>query len=135
MELPRFVTHDLDDNKKKDLPDSAVIAPEKFNKFSGLKDSVRRKNHKSEIQQSSDESILDNIYVKHETKYLTSLLKIENISSEWMQTIKDLAEVAVRMVSPEVRYKDDELDILTYVKVKCVSGGERTDCRHERIFF
>ena len=128
-ELPRFVTNDLD-NEVKERDPSTVVELE-TNRFSELKDSVKMRNQESLVsqQKSSDETILDKIYMKHETNYLTSLLKIENISQEWMQTIHDLAEIAVNTVSPEVRYKDDELDILTYVKVKCVTGGVRADCR------
>ena len=46
-----------------------------------------------------------------------------------METIHDLAKIAVNTVKPDVRYNDDELDILTYVKVKCVTGGARTESR------
>ena len=113
------------------MRDSAdiVVEPEKYNKFLELRDSVKSRDVGLVRQQTIKESILDKIYMKHETNYLTSLLKIENISQEWMETIHDLADIAVNTVKPEVRYKDDELDILTYVKVKCVTGAARTDCR------
>ena len=81
------------------------------------------------IQESVDKSELDQIYNDHENSYLDFLLKTENIPSSWKETMIHLADIAVSTVKPNVRYKNDETDILAYVKVKCVAGGDISECR------
>ena len=81
-------------------------------------------------QVGSDETdVLDNVYRQHEAEYLDTLLKIENIPDLWRDTIISLAERAVSTVVPSVRHHGDEMDLLTYVKVKCVAGGEMAQSR------
>jgi len=80
-------------------------------------------------QENLDKSQLDSVYMKHENNYLDLLLKDQNIPSTWKETIIKLADTAVKTVKPNVRYKGDEMDILAYVKVKCVAGGDISECR------
>ena len=72
---------------------------------------------------------LDAVYRKHEAAYLTTLLEAERIPACWRDTLCSLAQRAVATVRPELRRDGDEVDILSCVKVKCVAGGERGDCR------
>ena len=81
-------------------------------------------------QVESDESaVLDNVYRQHEAEYLQTLLRVENIPETWRETITSLADRAVNTVVPSVRHYGDEMDLLTYVKVKSVAGGDMAQCR------
>lgn len=81
-------------------------------------------------QVGSDETdVLDSVYRQHEAEYLDTLLKVEKIPELWRETIVCLAEKAVSTVVPSVRHHGDEMDILTYLKVKCVAGGQMSQCR------
>ena len=97
---------------------------------SGLLEELRHSVRKGrQAEESLDQSGLDEVYRRHEAEYLLSLLRVESIPTEWTQTICQLADVAVTTVKPDVRYSNDEMDILAYVKVKCVSGGRREESR------
>ena len=78
--------------------------------------------------ESDETAVLDSVYRQHEAEYLQTLLRAENVPEVWRETITSLAERAVSTVIPSVRH-GDEMDILTYVKVKCVAGGEMSQCR------
>ena len=82
-----------------------------------------------DLEDTEDSELLENVFKSHEDKYLDNLLTAENIPEEWRETIQGLAEKAVDMVKPDVRYNGDEMDIRAYVKVKCVAWGQREESR------
>ena len=83
----------------------------------------------ADFEDSEDSKLLESVFRSHEYRYLDALLTAENIPDEWRETILSLAEKAVEMVKPDVRYSGDEMDIRAYVKVKCVAWGQREDSR------
>ena len=80
-------------------------------------------------EENVDQSALDNYYKRHESDYLDYLLKVESIPEQWKEVIFRLADVAVSTVLPNIRYKGDDMNLLTYVKVKSVAGGDISECR------
>jgi len=72
---------------------------------------------------------LDEYYRNHEEEYLTKLAKGRELSDEWRNILKCLADEAVRTVVPDIKYNMDEMDIRCYVKVKSVAGGEKLHSR------
>merc|ERR1719427_1579895 len=63
---------------------------------------------KESVADLEDTELLENVFKSHEDKYLDKLLTAENIPEEWRETILDLAEKAVDMVKPDVRFNGDE---------------------------
>ncbi|XP_071943027.1 1-phosphatidylinositol 3-phosphate 5-kinase-like isoform X2 [Antedon mediterranea] len=66
---------------------------------------------------------------KHLVALLHQLLETENLPHHWTQIILPMVEKISKMVKPDVRYQNDEMDIRYYVHIKKVAGGSLSDCR------
>jgi len=112
------------ENRHRDYRDSETV-PDGM-----LEVGVRElKNSVAAYEESEENELLDSTYKFHEDRYLNTLLTSEGIPSEWRETILNLAEKAVDLVKPDVKFNGDEMDIRNYVKVKCVAWGNQEDSR------
>ncbi|XP_033114727.1 1-phosphatidylinositol 3-phosphate 5-kinase-like [Anneissia japonica] len=66
---------------------------------------------------------------KHLVALLNQLLDSEKLPQHWSQVILPMVETISKEVKPDVRYRNDEMDIRHYVHIKKVAGGSLSDCR------
>ena len=63
------------------------------------------------------------LHVEHLSKLLCQLLEGRGLSLNWMETILSVSQKISRVVRPDVRTDNDDMDIRQYVTIKTVSSG------------
>ena len=72
---------------------------------------------------------LQQIHKQIQVEILKQLLKLKNVSFEWLDIILPLISKCVDLVKPDVKHDNDCMDIRHYIKIKKLPGESKKDCR------
>lgn len=93
-------------------------------------DSIASKfDYEAEMLKFNPIEDLQEIHKKHQMRLLEQLLKFYDLSNDWFDIILRLANKAVYLVKPDVKHDNDHMDIRTYIKIKKIPNGSKSDCR------
>ena len=72
---------------------------------------------------------LQQIHKQIQVEILKQLLKLKNVSFEWLDIILPLISKCVDLVKPDVKHDNDCMDIRHYIKIKKLPADSKKDCR------
>lgn len=86
----------------------------------------------NEVRPKTLNNVNDNLQHLHrrlQIEILKQLIKLKNINNDWFDIIMPLVWKCVDLVRPDVKHDNDSMDIRSYIKIKKLPGGSKTDCR------
>lgn len=103
------------------------IIPPSMNSESLLSSTNEQELQSSILTTAGSKPILE-AYCEHEELFLHQLLRNENLEASWSRTLINLCARIAHTIHPEFGQFFDSMDVRTFVNIKKISGGRRTEC-------